>query len=342
MLNVDFKMKDSEPFLEKGQTVAYQQFPISDYQPPLLETWAKSASLKIYDEKNNSLLRVKGRMVDAAFDTNDGLLTRYKVDGTDMIADGGNMHPNFWRAVTDNDMGSRIHQKYAVWRNPTLTLREFTFDKKTGVVKAVYDMPEVKAVLTMTYAFKPNGAIKVTESLKTQAGADEKVPNMMRFGVVVQMLYGMDHSEYFGRGPVENYSDRKLSQQIGVYRQTADEQFYPYVRPQETGTKSDMRWWRQTDGFGHGIEVRTPASPFYASALHYDIADLDDGDDKEQRHPQQVPHSKFTNLFIDSEMAGVGGVDSWSGWAEALKPYRVAYGDKEFTFVLKPWMVLIR
>ena len=342
-VNVFFRLKAAEPLMDAGQVIACFQYVTPGGEGcggECCNHAAKGAKVKMKSVKKEQTLNVTAGATTAVFDQTTGWLTSWLYGLTDMLGEGGSIRPNFWRAPTDNDMGSRIHRRYAVWRNPTLTLREFTFDKKTGVVKAVYDMPEVKAVLTMNYAFMPNGAIKVTESLKTESGAE--VPNMMRFGVVVQLPYNMDHSEYFGRGPVENYPDRKLSQLVGVYRQTADEQFYPYVRPQETGTKSDMRWWRQTDGFGHGLEVRTPASLFYASALHYDIADLDDGNDKEQRHPQQVPHSKFTNLFIDAEVAGVGGVDSWSGWAEALKPYRVAYGDKEFTFMLKPHQILIR
>ena len=342
-VNVFFRLKAAEPLMDAGQVIACFQYVTPGGEGcggECCNHAAKGAKVKMKSVKKAQTLNVTAGATTAVFDQTTGWLTSWLYGLTDMLGEGGSIRPNFWRAPTDNDMGSRIHRRYAVWRNPTLTLREFTFDKKTGVVKAVYDMPEVKAVLTMNYAFMPNGAIKVTESLKTESGAE--VPNMMRFGVVVQLPYNMDHSEYFGRGPVENYPDRKLSQLVGVYRQTADEQFYPYVRPQETGTKSDMRWWRQTDDFGHGLEVRTPASLFYASALHYDIADLDDGNDKEQRHPQQVPHSKFTNLFIDAEVAGVGGVDSWSGWAEALKPYRVAYGDKEFTFMLKPHQILIR
>ncbi|MBQ6202564.1 MAG: DUF4981 domain-containing protein [Prevotella sp.] len=340
MLNVDFKMKNTEPFLEKGQTVAYQQFPISDYQPPLLETWAKSASLKIYDEKNNSLLRVKGRMVDVAFDTNDGLLNRYKVDGTDMIADGGNMHPNFWRAVTDNDMGSGIHKRYSVWRNPTLQITSLEAKKgKTQYgdpcvnVVAQYDMPDVKAKLEITYTITSNGTLMV--HMVMDADEQEKVSNMMRYGMVMQLPFDMENSNYYGRGPVENYYDRKFSQRVGIYQQTADAQFYPYIRPQETGTKGDMRWWKQTNKDGKGFCVYAD-KPFYASALHYNQEDLDDGDEKEQRHSTDVLPSKFTNLFIDLEHAGVGGINSWSDEAQALPPYRVKYGDKDFGFIISP------
>ena len=278
-------------------------------------------------------LVVSNDVFSAVFDQTTGLLTQWQVDGHQMLGEGGTILPNFWRAPTDNDMGSQIHRRYSVWRNPARKLTNFTYDKKQCAVSAVYEMPDVKAVLTMTYAFLPDGTVNVTENL--DADTSEKVSNMMRFGVVVQMPYHTDCSEFYGRGPVENYADRKFSQLLGIYSQTADEQFFPYIRPQETGTKSDMRWWIQTDPAGKGLRVDCE-KPFYASALHYDIADLDDGDDKEQRHAPQIPLSKFTNLFLDAEHTGVGGVDSWSGNAEALRPYRVVYGDKCFTFSLTP------
>ena len=214
-----------------------------------------------------------------------------------------------------------------------MTLKEMTYDKKGRTVKTVYDMPDVKATLTMVYTFFADGCITVKEMLGTTD--DAEVPNMMRFGVVMQLPYTMDRSEFYGRGPIENYSDRKYSQLIGIYQQTADEQFYPYIRPQETGTKCDIRWWRQTTVSGTGFRVYA-TRPFAASALHYSVADLDEGDDKAQRHVPQVPRSPFTNLYLDYEHAGVGGVDSWSGNAEALLPYRVAYKDKVFRLTLKP------
>ena len=336
-LNVYFKLKKAEPLMKAGQVVAYQQF-----EPQIIvdsavvaETTANGGKVKFKADKKARTLTVGNALFTVVFDQSTGLISRWEVDGRQMLGDGGTVKPNFWRAPTDNDMGARIHRRYAVWRNPTQNLSSFTWNKKTREVTVVYDMPDVKATLTMNYTFMLDGQIDVSEILKTDPSAT--VSNMMRFGVVMQLPYNMDHSEYYGRGPIENYADRKFSQLKGLYRQTADEQFYPYVRPQENGTKSDMSWWRQTDAMGHGFMVtKSIGHPFYASALHYDIADLDDGDDKEQRHSPQVPHSRFTNLFLDGEHTGVGGVDSWSGNAEALKPYRVAYGDKYFSFTLSP------
>ena len=157
---------------------------------------------------------------------------------------------------------------------------------------------------------------------------------MFRFGVVINLPYSMDVSEYYGRGPVENYADRKDCMRMGLYRQTADQQFFPYIRPQETGTKSDMQWWMQSNGNGHGIMIQPVLNSFYASALHYNIEDLDEGLEKHQRHSYQVPKSKFTNLFLDAEHYGVGGTNSWGAWP--LEKYRIHYGSKTFMFTISP------
>ena len=342
MLNIDFQLKSAEPLMKAGQTIAYEQLRPREYSMVTVEDLSTNSKLKVKAGKKSTDIAITGDILEVRFDKATGWLSTYKVNGTDLLGAGGSLRPNFWRAVTDNDMGSGINRKYKVWNNPEMHLTAITTSKVKSPrgngtsdveVKAVYDMPTVKSTLTLTYLINPTGNINVTEQLTTTPGA--AVSNMMRFGMVMQLPATMDHSEYYGRGPVENYADRKFSQRIGIYRQSADEQFYPYVRPQETGTKSDMRWWRQTDASGRGLKVQA-VKPFYASALHYDVAALDDGDDKEQRHVPQVPRSPYTNLFLDGEHTGVGGVDSWSPNAEALKPYRVVYGDKTFTFSLTP------
>ena len=127
----------------------------------------------------------------------------------------------------------------------------------------------------------------------------------------------------------------KVAHAIGIYTQTADEQFFPYIRPQENGTKTDMRWWEQRNGEGFGLRVQS-CDAFTASALHYNISDLDEGEEKHQRHSPDVPKSKYTELTLDLEHAGVGGIDSWSNKAEAQPPYRVEYKDRLFKFWLIP------
>ena len=342
MLNVEYTLKADEPLLKAGHKIAYQQMPITEYKAaPYVAV--DEPKTKITDKKGNPTIVVANDEFSLEFSRNDGFITRYTYGGRDLLGEGGTLKPNFWRAVTDNDMGAGINRKYKVWNNPEMKLLSLTAvkGKKAGdeykdypaVVVAEYDMPAVKARLTMTYAISADGSMKVTEKMDAEDGAE--VPNLMRYGVVVQMPYDLDRSKFYGRGPVENYQDRKFSQNVGLYEQTADEQFHAYIRPQETGTKSDIRWWRQTDASGFGIEV-SHAGMFAASALHYDISALDDGDDKEQRHSPQVPKSRYTNLTLDMEHAGVGGVDSWSMNGIALPKYRVAYGDKTFTFVIRP------
>ncbi len=322
LLNIDFKLKKEEPLMEAGQTIAYEQLAVCGQQPSSVNTQP-----------------LTDNRLSLSFDKPTGFINQYIVNGKSMLGEGGTLRPQFWRAVTDNDMGANLHKNNKVWRQPVLNLKSLKKgkkDKRTGVytMTAVYDMPEVKATLTLRYLVAPDGTITVTEQMRTTPG--ERQPDMLRFGMVLQMPYDMDHSQYYGRGPVENYNDRHLSQRIGIYSQTADEQFYPYIRPQETGTKGDIRWWRQTTSSGSGIRIEADTL-FSASALHYAVEDLDEpGEWKAQRHSPQVPKSRYTNLSIDMVHAGVGGIDSWSEWGQALPPYRVPYQDRTFTFRLIP------
>ena len=301
------------------------------------EKVTKDLKLKLTDNKATNNVTVSNAHFTVTFDKTTGLLKAYEVDGNSLLGTEGTLKPNFWRAVTDNDMGAGINKKYKAWFHPRMELTTFTsaYNKKanTAKVNATFQMPDVMASLILNYDIQANGTIKVTQEMRTTPEA--KVSDMFRFGMVMQLPYDMDRSVFYGRGPVENYADRKLSQNVGVYKQTADEQFYPYIRPQETGTKSDIRWWKQENQNGFGFRILSNEL-FSASALHYSIDDLNDGDEKEQRHSPQVPKSKYTELCIDQLQAGVGGVNSWNSDARALPQYRVGYKDRSFTFYLIP------
>ena len=339
LLNVDYKLKNAEPLMQKGQTVAYQQLTVKAGTLALQDATAKLPSLKVKDSKRDTLLSVTNDAVNIQFNKVSGFMVRYTVADRQLLGEGGVLRPNFWRALTDNDMGGQFQKDNKVWKNPTLNLATFHAEKVKKpqpcvVVTAVYDMPDVKAQLTLTYHISGDGRIKVVEQLKTDK--DAKQPDMARFGMVMQLPYEMERSAYYGRGPIENYGDRKLSQRIGIYNQTADEQFYPYIRPQENGLKSDVRWWNQTTAQGKGMRIEA-VEPFSVSALHYAIEDLDEPKPaKGQRHSTQVPKSKYTNLCIDGAHTGVGGANSWSNWGLALPKYRVPYQDRTFTFQFVP------
>lgn len=335
LLNIEFRLKKAEPLMEAGQMVAYRQFEVRTANAAAAVV--AEGKLKVENKKKETEIKVLNDFIDIEFDKATGLLKEYEVNGVDLLGEGGTLKPNFWRAVTDNDMGAQLQKKFRVWRAPALNLQTITASKvKVGknvnaVVKAVYDMPDVKAALTITYTIAPDGTMGVEQTMDATEG--EKVSDMFRFGMLMQLPFQMDNSTFYGRGPIENYIDRKGSQNVGIYTQTAEEQFFPYIRPQETGTKSDIRWWQQTDKAGKGFRI-TSGNLFSASALHYSIDDLDDGEEKEQRHSYEVPQSKYTELCIDKEQFGVGGENSWGAWP--LPQHRLGYADKTFSFVISP------
>ena len=337
MLNVDFMLKEAEPLMEKGQRIGYGQLPIREVMPQATALPNKKTDFKITRGKNLSV-SWKGGWI--SFSDVTGTITNYNVNGVTLLGGpfGSTLRPNFWRAVTDNDMGAGLQQKLKVWRNPVMNLTSFGVDKKASnksqvTVVARYDMPEVHAKLTLTYEIHADGVLCVTQGIAFDESYTE-IPEMLRFGMVMELDYGMSNSEFYGRGPIENYADRRYSQRLGIFRQTADEQFYPYIRPQETGTKGDIRWWCQTDDQGNGFKV-TSDKPFYASALRYSINTLDEGDEKHQRHPSELKeNSPFLFLTLDSEHCGVGGIDSWG--ARPLEQYRIPAHDRTCSFTITP------
>ena len=340
-LNIDFRLKNAEPLMTAGQVVAYAQLPVvtkqaceGDCSKMLAEGHGKK-KMKLAAKKDN-VIAVTTPNLTFKLDRTTGLISEYAYNGKSMLGEGGTLKPNFWRAPTDNDMGAGLQKKFKVWKNPQMNLKNIDVkkDKKANTVTIVtsFDMPEVQGQMDITYlVFANTGAVKVTEDFKATEGA--KVSDMFRFGMLLQMPYTMEKSNYYGRGPIENYSDRKDCMRIAIYNDEADNQYFPYIRPQESGTKSDIRWWKQTDATGLGLQVKS-CTPFYASALHFDTEELDDGDEKEQRHSFDLKKSKFTNLFLDAAHMGVGGENSWGAWP--LEKYRVHYGNKTFNFVLIP------
>lgn len=340
-LNIDFRLKEAEPLLTAGQVMAYAQLPVVTKQAcsgdcsKMLAQGHGKKKMKLAAKKNN-VVAVTTPNLTFKIDRSTGLISEYAYNGKSLLGEGGTLKPNFWRAPTDNDMGAGLQKKFKAWKNPQMNLKNIGVkkDKKTNSVTILtsFDMPEVQGQMDITYVvFANTGAVKVTEDFKATEGA--KVSDMFRFGMLMQMPYTMEKSNYYGRGPIENYSDRKDCMRIGVYTDDADNQYFPYIRPQESGTKSDIRWWKQTDATGLGLQVKS-CTPFYASAIHFDTEELDDGDDKEQRHSFDLKKSKFTNLFLDSAHMGVGGENSWGAWP--LEKYRVHYGNKTFTFTLIP------
>lgn len=338
LLNLSYKLKDRDGLLPAGHQIAYQQLPIKPYEfkTVAIENKAKM-NIAVVEPKfktnDKNFLIVEGENFRVEFTKNNGFLSFYTVGGESLIYDGSQLRPNFWRAPTDNDFGAGLQRKYKVWKNPTFKLNSLNHSIKDGkaVVEADYTITEIDTPLTLSYEINNEGVIKVTQKMK--ANADQKILGMFRFGMQFAMPESFDTVEYYGRGAHENYSDRNESAPIGEYRQSVEEQFYPYIRPQESGTKSDIRWWRVLDVKGFGLEFSSDA-PIYASSLNYTIESLDDGDKKDQRHSPEVAKAPFTNVCLDNMQLGLACVNSWG--AMARPEYQIPYADYEFNLLITP------
>ncbi|SFW84001.1 glycoside hydrolase family 2 TIM barrel-domain containing protein [Chitinophaga sancti] len=333
LLNISFKLKKTETLLPAGFTVAKNQLGITDYHfSNNLAVNDRADSLHVQNNDENYLI-VKNNKIDIQFNKHNGFLNQYIIAGQSMMKEGTSLTPNFWRAPTDNDFGAGLQHRYRVWKNPELKLTSFNSQNKNGiiVVQAAYDIPAVSGKLALTYEITNEGAIRVTQDLTADKSA--KVSDMFRFGMQLQMPKETDRIKYYGRGPGENYSDRNSDAQLGVYAQTVDQQFYPYIRPQENGTKTDVRWWNQMTVGGNGLRF-TGDTAFSISALHYTIETLDDGIQKDQRHSELLEPEPLTNVCIDKAQMGLGGIDSWGRLP--LEKYRVHYQDHHFTFTMTP------
>ncbi len=337
-LNVSYTLKNATPLLPAGFVVAHQQLaltaPIATDMTltNFAEVNQNPAAVQIINNQINCLI-VSGENFKIEFNRRSGFINSYIVDGTELINEGGQLSPNFWRAPTDNDMGARLQKRFSVWRNPRMKCTALEVEEHEGMarVMAKYDVTDVKAALTIEYLINNEGAIKVTQTMTADKSAE--VPELLRFGMQMPMPEAFSTIEYYGRGPTENYVDRNSSTPIALYRQTVAEQFYPYIRPQETGTKTDVRFWRQLNSAGAGLEFIAEA-PFSASALNYSIESLDDGEEKGQRHSPEIAKAGYTNLLIDKVQSGLACENSWG--ARPLPQYRLPYGDYAFTFIIRP------
>lgn len=340
LLNIAFKLKNADLLLPAGYTVAKNQLAIRSWTPQELTIENKeemniAATEPYIVEGDANFLIVEGETFRMDFGRRDGYLCRYEVNGLSMLKDGGKLTPNFWRAPTDNDMGANLQRRYRAWLNPGLQLKSLKGKKENGliVVEANYDMDAVKAKLNLTYTINNEGTIKVSQ--KMSRASEGEVSNMFRFGMQIQMPENMDQISFYGRGPLENYSDRNNVTDIGLYEQTVNEQFYSYIRPQENGAKTDVRWWNQTTKGGMGLQFVSDVA-FTASALHYSIESLDDGMSKKQNHSELVSKVNYTNVCIDKAQMGLACVNSWG--ALPLEQYRLPFGDYEFNFIIRPVM----
>ena len=331
LLNLSYCLKQDEGLLKQGHVVARQQLPLNDF------TWKMRPLTSMQRPKisNSAAHRftVTGDRFEIGFSVDDGSVTHYRVGGVDLLKSGETIRPNFWRAPTDNDYGASLQEKMSFWRTPRLTYYSLAqYDKnRLQVITIEYRISGTDALVRMEYRINDKGAMEVTETLIP--GKDRSLPDLFRFGVQIPMPRSFENLEYYGRGPHENYIDRNSSSFLGHWKQTVTEQFYPYIKPQETGTKTDIRWLRLTNGAGRGFEIEAE-QPFSASALHWSIETLDDGPSKHNRHSELLREDDVTNLLLDWRQMGVGCINSWG--ALPLPEHRMPFGEYSFHFVIRP------
>ena len=345
ILNVAYRLKNAESLLESGHQVACAELPLREYKfaepvvkPAMADRYTPAYSLTVCDDNEDHIL-VRGDKVCVDFSRKSGFITRYDVCGRKVLAEGSFIRPSFWRAQTDNDFGalsyrkSKLYNQMKIWKNPQFRLKEISFEQGEGLVTVhtVIQMPQAQAVLALDYVINNAGEISVTYSFDASEGVD--MPMMMRFGMRFSAPSDFDRLKFYGRGPGENYCDRKASTFVGLYDQMVSDQYYPYIRPQESGTHSDLRWWHLSQISGWGVTVSSD-SVFSASALPYTVEALDEGYAKHQTHSPEVEQSEYTEVCIDKLQMGLGCIDSWKTLPH--KDYLIPYADYTFRFRLSP------
>ena len=264
------------------------------------------------------------------FNTKRGTLARYVSGERNVMSQLP--EPWFWRAVTDNDWGAGFQHKANVWRtNNRKHVEGFVevFDDRVVAV-ATYRLVDARSLYVEMYTFLADGSLKV--EVKFQRG-DEDVPELPRFGMRMILPQEYKNFKFYGRGPWENYSDRNESAFIGLYEQSTDEQLFPYVRPQESGNKTDVRWLELTDNEGVGIRVEG-LQPLSVSAMPYRSEDLDAGLTKKQMHYSDIEPRREVVLHVDLAQRGLGGDDSWG--AVPHESYRLEADTYEYGYIIRP------
>ena len=328
LLNFYFKSKNGAPLIEKGQVMAKQQFCINAYKFPEL----KDETAQVQKEETNTYVKLSAGGTDLYIGKHNGWIDYITVDGKDMLQFRESIVPEFWRAPTDNDYGAGLQRRFATWKNPQMKVKNLAVNDNSIV--ATIDMPNQKATLEMTYTLTPEGVIIVREHMTVDKEA--KVSELFRYGMSIQMPKQYNQVEYYGRGPIETYCDRKDSEFLGVYKNKVNDEYFEYVRPQESGNHVDVRWFSVIDNNGKGLQFYSNA-PMEASALPYATGQLDDGMHKDKawgRHSGDLIPSGMTSVHVQQKQLGLGCVNSWGAWPRS--EYRLHYKDYDFTFAIKP------
>jgi beta-galactosidase len=328
-LDLSVKLKRDMPFRPEGFEVAHEQFIISPWKP---ERQVPVSDKKVVVREDNSHIIVDGINFTVKFKKETGELICYEINGVNLIAKGPGQ--NFWRAPNDNDKGSNMIGRLGIWRTATssVRLRSVKVDGQDGFsasVVAEYDLAEVNSTATLVYKIEGDGTITV---LNHFVPGEEGLPEMPRIGLRMEMPSEFDNLMWFGRGPHENYIDRNRSAFVGLYSGKVGDQYFNYVRPQENGYKTDVRWFEVRNSNGNGLRfTATMPETVGFSTLHNPLEDFDQVTHDDLRHTSDIQKKNRTYICIDKLMMGVAGDNSWGA-----RPYpEYSVPSKEYTWSFK-------
>lgn len=336
-LHVNAVTKEDAPLVPAGHIAASEQWQLPVGTP-------RSAAELIAETSNG----VQGK-TEVVFNGKTGMLQGYRIAGRELLREG--LKPNFWRPVTENDLANGTLNRCAVWKTAadSLVLQRITVNGKampdlyTAVagdsIAAVFTAPktgvrerEPRFAVTVTYQVLAEGVLKVTSAFKPAQKA--VLPEMPRFGMKLVLKGEYDRMEWFGRGPHENYADRKSSADVDLYRASVWEQYYPYVRAQESGNKSDVRWAALVNGTGYGIKVVAEGEPLGIGGYQFPMNELCYTSGTGKVHGGSIEKQDMVWLNIDHRQMGVGGDNTWG--AQVHPEYTITPAAQEYTFYLAP------
>ncbi|MFI6879924.1 glycoside hydrolase family 2 TIM barrel-domain containing protein [Streptomyces sp. NPDC050400] len=329
-LQLSFTTKEKTPWADAGFEVARIQLPLDAGSPDVTPVPLRSVPTLSYED-GKAEVTVEGADFTVVVDKSTGTITSYEAHGTVLVADGP--APNFWRAPTDNDRGNGQHVRNQTWRDAG-THRKVTdvtvrgIDGRAVEIAVRGTLPTTaESTYTTTFTVFGNGEIKVDNTVHPGAGS---LPYLPEVGTILRLPAALDRLHYYGRGPEENHWDRNDGTDVGTWSSTVAEQWSPYIRPQENGNKTDVRWAALTDRRGRGLLVS--GEPLVEiNASHFTPEDLSVG----VRHDYQLVPRDQVVLRVNHRQMGVGGDNSWG--AHTHDAYKLlADRDYAYTYRLRP------
>jgi beta-galactosidase len=330
LIKICFTLANDTVWAKKGYLIAWDQYALKESFASIPTASEKSGSLEI--TRSDDHVKIAGKKFSATFSESKGALISFKIKGKEMLKSP--LVPNFWRAPTDNDSGpnnggSKMPQRLGIWKDAAINGKVASFDvqqpKKDVVkVKVALALAAKDSIFESVYTLYGDGRMLVENEMK----ASDQLPQIPRIGMQMAVVDSIDNLQWYGRGPWENYWDRKTGAAIGVYSEKISEPEHTYVVPQETGNKTDVRWAKFTDGWGNGFLVEG-IGPLSVSAWPCSMNDM-----IKAKHPYEIPERDFNTVNIDYKQMGVGGDNSWG--YETHKEYTLPAGKYNYLFIIKP------